>query len=74
MEKTTYQNEDDLVQMYQDGKISLVEYIEMYTPEWQEEYLSFCIERDVEMNESSALDFLEKKGKELEDAMENRDA
>ena len=74
MEKKTFQNEDDLVQLYQDGEITLVEFIDMHSPEWQEEYLQFCIKRDVEMTEYSALDFLEKKNQELEDAIENHDA
>lgn len=69
MENKTYHNEDELVQMYQDGKITLVEFVDMYSPEWQNEYLAFCIERGTEMNEASALDFLEKKDKELEDAV-----
>lgn len=74
MDTKTYRSEDELVQMYQEGKITLVEYIDMYSPEWQNEYLEFCIERDVEMSESSALDFLEKKGKELEEAIEKHEA
>ena len=34
MEKKYYA-EDELVQMYQDGRISLVEYISMHSVEWK---------------------------------------
>lgn len=69
-----YYTEDELVQMYQDGKISLVEYISMHSEEWKKEYESFCEESGVQADEKRAMDFLDMKGSELELAIEKGDA
>ena len=61
MEKKYYA-EDELVQMYQDGRISLVEYISMHSVEWKKEYETFCMESGVQADEKSAMDFLDMKG------------
>lgn len=73
MEKKYYA-EDELVQMYQDGRISLVEYISMHSEEWKKEYENYCRESGVRADEKSAMDFLDIKGSELETAIENGDA
>lgn len=73
MEKKYYA-EDELVQMYQDGRISLMEYISMHSEEWKKEYETFCMESGVQTDEKSAMDFLDMKGSELETAIENGDA
>lgn len=73
MEKKYYA-EDELVQMYQDGRISLVEYISMHSEEWKKEYETFCMKSGVQADEKSAMDFLDMKGSELETAIENGDA
>ena len=73
MEKKYYA-EDELVQMYQDGRISLVEYIRMHCVGWKKEYEAFCRESGVQADEKSAMDFLDMKGSELETAIENGDA
>ena len=73
MEKKYYA-EDELVQMNQDGRISLVEYISMHSVEWKKEYETFCMESGVQADEKSAMDFLDMKGSELETAIENGDA
>ena len=73
MEKKYYA-EDELVQMYQDGRISLVEYISMHSVEWKKEYETFCMESGAQADEKSAMDFLDMKGSELETAIENGNA
>ncbi len=73
MEKKYYA-EDELVQMYQDGRISLMEYISMHSDEWKKEYEAFCMESGVQADEKSAMDFLDMKESELETAIENGDA
>ena len=73
MEKKYYA-EDELVQMYQDGRISLVEYISMHSVEWKKEYETFSMESGVQADEKSAMDFLDMKGSELETAIENGNA
>ena len=69
-----YYTEDELVQMYQDGQISLVEYISKHSEELQKQYEDYCRDSGVRADENSAMDFLEMKGKELEHAIERGEA
>lgn len=73
MEKTIY-TEDELVQMYQDGDISLVEFIDMHSEQWQQEYINFCEDKSLNIDEDSAWAFIEHKAEELEKAMEEGNA
>ncbi len=73
MEKTIY-NEDELVQMYQDGDITLVEFIGMHPSGWDGEFQDYCREKGRTPDEECALDFLAMKDEELEKAMEQGEA
>lgn len=64
-----YYNEDELVQKYQRGEISMVDYIDMHSPEWQNEYIEFCSRENRDLDEQSAEDFLEWKGQQFEEAL-----
>ncbi|MCQ2145944.1 MAG: hypothetical protein MJZ16_00335 [Bacteroidales bacterium] len=73
MEKKFY-TEDELVQMYQDGDITLVEFIDMHSEQWQQEYIDFCKDKSLDIGEDSAWAFIEHKAEELEKAMEEGNA
>jgi len=73
MENKTY-TEDELIQMYQDGDITMVEMVNMHSDQWQDEFKDFCKGKNMEMNEESAEAFLNFKGEELEKAMEEGNA
>lgn len=73
MESKVY-TEDELVQMYQDGDITLVEFINMHSEQWQQEYARFCEDGHRNVDEDSAWDFMQSKTEELERAMEEGNA
>ena len=73
MENRIY-TEDELIQMYQDGDITMLELVKMHSEQWQEEYIQFCKEKSIEENEDSAEAFLDFKGQQLEKAMEEGNA
>ena len=70
MEKRTY-TEDELVQLYQDGVITLQDFIENHPEGWLDEYVDWCDSIGRDPDEEAALDFLARKDDELERAMEN---
>lgn len=70
MEKQRSYTEDELVQMYQDGVITLVDFICMHPERWEDEFISFCADTGRSAEEEDALAFLERKDAELEKALE----
>jgi hypothetical protein len=74
MKKDKYYSEDELVQMYQANEINLVTFIDLHSKEWQNEYLEFCSDRNMDINENSAEAFLDWKAELLEQAIENGNA
>lgn len=74
MKQNKFYSEDELIQMYQSNEINLVSFIDMHSQEWQNEYLEFCSNRNLEINENSAEAFLDWKAELLDQAMENGNA
>lgn len=74
MKQDKFYSEDELIQMYQSNEINLVSFIDMHSQEWQNEYLEFCSNRNLEINENSAEAFLDWKAELLDQAMENGNA
>lgn len=74
MEKNTTYTEDELVQLYQDGIITLQDYIDRHPDGWLDEFIGYCIDRKRDPDEETALDFLAMKDAELEKAMEEGNA
>ena len=74
MEKNIAYTEDDLVQLYQEGVITLQDFIEMHPEGWLDEYVDYCDSLHRDPDEGSALDFLALKDAELERAMEEGEA
>ena len=69
MERNTHYTEDELVHLYQDGEITLEDLIENHPDGWFDEYIDFCARKGVDPDEAAALDFLDRKNRELEDAL-----
>ena len=74
MEQKKIYTEDELIQMYQAGEITLVEFIDKHSKDWQDEYMQFCENESKYINEDSAWAFLELKADQLEKAMEEGNA
>ena len=74
MKQDKFYSEDELIQMYQSNEINLVSFIDMHSQEWQNEYLEFCSNRNLEINENSAEAFMDWKAELLNQAMENGNA
>ena len=71
MAATKYYPEDVLVEKFQSGEYGWLDYVNHHSPEWQEEFTTFCKERDLTINEESAEQFVEWKGDQLEKAQDN---
>ena len=74
MKQNKFYSEDELIQMYQSNEINLVTFIDLHSQEWQNEYLEFCSNRNLDINENSAEAFLDWKAELLDQAMENGNA
>ncbi|MBQ3736493.1 MAG: hypothetical protein IJK28_08870 [Clostridia bacterium] len=74
MEKKSSYTEDELVQMYQDGEITLAELVVFHPSEWGEEFALFLARHPERSEEENAQAFLDLKDSELEKAMERGDA
>ena len=66
--------EDQLVQMDQDGEISLAEFVVFHPSDWGVEFAMFLARHPDRSQEENALAFLDLKDKELESALERGDA
>ena len=74
MEENMNYTEDHLVQMYQDGEISLAEFVVFHPSDWGVEFAMFLARHPDRSQEENALAFLDLKDKELESALERGDA
>ena len=74
MKQDKFYSEDELIQMYQSNEINLVTFIDLHSQEWLNEYLEFCSNRNLDINENSAEAFLDWKAELLDQAMENGNA
>ena len=74
MEENMNYTEDQLVQMYQDGEISLAEFVVFHPSDWGVEFAMFLARHPDRSQEENALAFLNLKDKELESALERGDA
>ena len=74
MEENMNYTEDQLVQMYQDGEITLAEFVVFHPSDWGVEFAMFLARPPDRSQEENALAFLDLKDKELESALERGDA
>ena len=52
-----YLGENELIELYQDGQISLADMQLKLSPEREQEYRDFCKARGLQINEESAMAF-----------------
>ena len=75
MEKQRSYTEDELVQMYQDGVITLVDFIQMHPDNvLQEDFSSFCGATGRIEDEDAARAFLDFRASLLEEGIQRGDA
>lgn len=69
-----YYDESDLVMKLQSGEFGWLDYVNHHSPQWQEEYHSFCKDNTYPINEHSAELFVDWKGNQLEKALKEGNA
>ena len=74
MATNKYYPEEVLIDKVQRGEYGWLDYVNHHSAEWQEEYTQYCLDKGCCICEESAKQYVEKKDKELEDAMERGDA
>ena len=74
MEQNKTYTEDELVQLYQNGEITLAEFVVFHPADWGMEFALFLSRHPERSQEENALAFLDLKDNELETALEHGDA
>ena len=74
MEDNRTYTEDELVQMYQEGEITLAEFVVYHPADWGIEFALFIARHPDRSEDENALAFLDLKDRELESALERGDA
>ena len=68
MAKNKFYPEDILVEKFQSGEYTWLDYVNHHSPGWQEEYTQFCEEKGLVVNDDSAEMFVSHKGDMLEES------
>lgn len=74
MEQYTYYPGEALIEKMERGEYGWLDYVNHFSAEWQEEYLSYCRENNLTIDNDSAGQFVRYKDRQLEAAMESGDA
>ncbi|MCD8287890.1 MAG: hypothetical protein LUC18_03495 [Porphyromonadaceae bacterium] len=74
MAYNAYYPEEVLIEKMESGEYGWLDYVNHFSPEWQEEFAQRCRERNMEMNDGTAEQFVHFKNVQLEAAMENGEA
>ena len=74
MAQNEYYPEEVLIEKMERGEFGWLDYINHFSPEWQEEYTQYCKEQTLEVNNESAAKFVRFKNEQLEAAMESGEA
>lgn len=69
-----YYTEEELIAMKESGKIGWLDYVNHFSPEWQQEYEDYCLDHELAICEKSAEQFVLFKDGQLESAMVDGDA
>ena len=69
MAKKEYYAEDILIEKIQSGEYGWLDYVNHHSHEWVDEYEEFCRSRNLETSNTSAEQFVDFKGRQLEEAM-----
>jgi len=71
MAQNEYYPEEVLIEKMERGEYGWLDYVNHFSPEWQEEYDQYCKEQTLEVNNDSAAKFVRFKNEQLEAAMES---
>ena len=74
MAQNEYYPEEVLIEKMERGEFGWLDYVNHFSPEWQEEYTQYCKEQSLEVNNESAAKFVRFKNEQLEAAMESGEA
>ncbi len=74
MAQNTYYDEEVLIEKMENGEYGWLDYVNHFSPEWQEEFIQYCKEQALDMNNESAEKFVSFKNGQLEAAMESGEA
>lgn len=74
MSQNEYYPEEVLIEKMQSGEYGWLDYVNHFSAEWQEEYVSYCRQNNLTVGNDSAATFVRHKDEQLEAAMENGDA
>lgn len=74
MEEKKFYTEEECIEKMEAGKWGWLDYVNHYSAEWQEEYIRYCQDNGIAVNDESAAEFVNFKGDQLDRAMERGDA
>ena len=74
MAQNEYYPEEVLIEKMERGEFGWLDFVNHFSPEWQEEYTQYCKEQTLEVNNESAAKFVRFKNEQLEAAMESGEA
>ena len=70
MAQNRYYPEEVLIEKMERGEYGWLDYVNHYSPEWQDEYTRYCKENNLTIGNDSAAEFVHYKDGQLEAAME----
>ena len=74
MAQNRYYPEEVLIEKMERGEYGWLDYVNHFSPEWQDEYNRYCKENNLTIGNDSAAEFVHYKDGQLEAAMEAGDA
>lgn len=74
MAQNRYYPEEVLIEKMERGEYDWLDYVNHFSPEWQDEYTRYCKENNLTIGNDSAAEFVHYKDGQLEAAMEAGDA
>ncbi|MCE9164048.1 MAG: hypothetical protein ACLR9A_00095 [Alistipes putredinis] len=70
MAQNRYYPEEVLIEKMERGEYGWLDYVNHFSPEWQDEYTRYCKENNLTIGNDSAAEFVHYKDGQLEAAME----
>lgn len=70
MAQNRYYPEEVLIEKMERGEYGWLDYVNHFSPEWQDEYTRYCKENNLTIGNDSAAEFVLYKDGQLEAAME----
>lgn len=66
--------EDVLVAKFQSGEYGWLDFVNHHSKQWQEEFIKYCKDNNLSINDENAEKFVHYKDEQLEQAMEEGNA